>query len=234
MDIRTIYKYNLAYSLFPFKRSQDVIRIDNYKGGEFSVAVVDGWNNLDYLPDNVSGKRVAEFVAQEYPKKFISNPAKDAQHVAEEIDRQVLAMYPAHASCVGAFLFHFDDRDLIVAVGSVVVLYWDGNCWAKPKEIGDYSLDPKKFPSDVSTFFGRGELKADPLYRCHADVVKVSSQTPVLFASDGLEKVLTNQEINSIVPLGSKSSPKTLVSRILTEVKAKGTQNDDISVLVRL
>lgn len=163
-----------------------MIKIHEFRDGDYCFAVVDGWDNPEYYSDNVTGKRVAEYVAKAFPRKFRTS-RESAQHVADEIDKQVLAMYPVHASCVGAFLFHVKNSDISVAVGSVVVLIWGASHWVKPKEIGDYSLDPKKYPSDVSMFFVRGELKSDPLYGCRAETVELSPETPVLLATDGLE-----------------------------------------------
>lgn len=231
--IETLQKYRLAYALLPYKRNQDIIKIHEFGSSDYCAAVVDGWDNPEYYLDNAPGKRVAEFVAQEFPKKFRASSGS-AQSVADEIDKQVLEMYPARASCVGAFLYHTSTSDTIVAVGSVVVLTWDGRRWEKPKEIGDYSLDPKKYPSDVSMFFGRGELKTDPLYGCCADVAEVSSQTPVILASDGLEKVLNIRDINVLPVDSTKRSTKEIIETVLAEVVRRGTQRDDISVLLRV
>ncbi len=82
-------------------------------------------------------------------------------------------------------------------------------------------------------FFGRGELKSDPLYGCRVDVVEAFSQMPVLLASDGLEKVLTVGDINSLPVSPKKRSAKEIVEAILAEVTSRGTQRDDISLLVR-
>jgi len=63
------------------------------------------------------------------------------------------------------FLIGFADKQVIVFVGGGIVFVYKNNQWVKPNEIGDYSIKEKSgFPSDVSHFFGRGELKGDSFY----------------------------------------------------------------------
>ncbi len=181
MDIVDIPEHHIAYAILPYKRNQDVIKITSGKRVPiFAVSIVDGWHNLDYLPGNKAGRDVAEFVAEKFPLEFFNEAKgtiqKKAEKVAASMESQVFQMYPKHASCVGIFLFHHHTHDIIVALGSVVVLWWNGKEWAKPKHVGDYSLDPKKFPSDVSRFVGRGELKTDPRYSYKPDSFPLRSQ----------------------------------------------------------
>lgn len=240
MSIHSLPKFNIAYGLPPSKRNQDVIRIDEYEGGGFSVAVVDGWNNLDYLPNNVSGRRVAEFVAREFPKMFFmikrKSLVKRAEQTAASIDREVISMYPAHVSCVGSFLFMFSRKIVIVSVGNraIGVLLWNGYEWYKPNEIGDYTIEYPKYPSEVSRFFGRGELKKDPMYLAKPDVVICSQSTPLLLATDGLEDVLSLKDINAIVQNPHRQSPRVIVETLLKEIRKRKTQKDDILILVKL
>lgn len=239
MKIVTHLSFNLAYALLPFKRNQDVIKILLGKSeSEYSISVVDGWHNLEFLSGNIEGREVAEYVALQFPNRFLheseSDIQKKANSVAQSLEKDVLRKYPAHVSCVGVFLFHEREQDTIVALGSVVTLLWDGEKWYKPKEIGDYSLDVQHFPSDVSHFIGRGELKSDPMYIYLTDVVQCKPNQPLLFATDGLEKVLSLDEINLISEQVSDKTPKNLIKALLKEIEARKTQRDDISILVRL
>lgn len=234
-------KYRISYSLIPFKRNQDLIKIKNFTNKIiFSASVIDGWNNLDEIKGNVPGKRVASFVAENFPKIFTSLQDTNIQRMAEKtakiVDEKVLKLYPAHASCVGAFLFHYSDRNIIVAVGSIFVYIWSGKSWKKLKEIGDYSLDPSIYPSDVSCFFGRGELKKqDPdLYKVNPDTILIPTKTPIFIGTDGTEEFISIKDLNELTnKVGFDYSEKFISSLNDLASSRKSSQNDDASIFVK-
>ena len=239
--IRTISEYHIAYGLMPYKRNQDVIQIIPGKGDcTYAVSVVDGWNWKEKLADDRVGRRAARYIAKEYPQTFLELDDIDfvrrAETASTVVDKRFLKAFPKYASAVTVFLFSFMNQDIIVYVGKGIVLLWDGKQWTKPVKIGDYFLDETKFgfSNEVSRFFGRGELKGDPLYSCKPDVVVCRPETPVFLATDGLEDVFTLEEITQIIRIDHEISPRELTDRLLTEASRCGTQRDDISVLVRL
>ena len=172
-------KLGIAYALLPFKRNQDVIKIIEFGKGDYCIAVVDGWNKPDAFPDDKPGRDVAHIVANEYPKLFLTY-GKEANKKLEE---RIAKKYPKYASAVAAFLFHSSTEDTIVSVGDVETYVWNGNEWYKPKQIGDHQLDRAHYPSNVSRFFGRGELRDDPIYSSEPDVLSIARLTPVLIAT---------------------------------------------------
>lgn len=237
--IEVLGEHDLAYAVLPFRRDQDIIRvITGKKGVQLVACVVDGWNNPAGIKGNEAGRKAAEYVAGNFPETFLAvrggGPQERAKKAAKIVDQRLLEIYSAHASCVGAFLFSFKREDVIVAVGSVVVLLWNGKRWEKPKEIGDYSLDPAKYPSDVSRFFGRGELKGDPFYSAEPDVVVCSAKKPVFLASDGLEDVLTINYLNKLTQDLADLTPKAFITSLCGEVQRRQkAQRDDISILLK-
>ncbi len=241
-SIRTIQKYHIAYSLLPFKRNQDVIKLLHGKGNlRYAVSVVDGWNWKERLDDDRTGRNVAQFIADIYPRKFQEHLKEKqyrlaAENAAKSVDQQVLAMYPTYVSAVAVFLLSFQMEDVVVYVGKGIVMIWDGRRWVKPKEIGNYFLDETKFgfPNEVSRFFGRGELKGDPFYSCKPDVVVCPAGTPIFLATDGIEDIFTQEEIKEFLKANRNALPQELIRRFRRECSLHGTQRDDISVLVRL
>ena len=174
-----------------------------------------------------------------FPKIFLETEADSlesrAKKASDIIDRQVTRLYPEYISCVASFLFHSKTVDYVISVGDVVTLLWNGKNWYKPKEIHDYQLNPKKYPSNVSCFFGRGELKGKPPYSAEPDVAILSSGTPVIIATDGIKDVLKLHDINKIVGNPSGQAPKKIIEKLLTEIKKrKKFQKDDISILLRI
>ncbi len=242
MEIHTHKRYGIAYTVFPYKRDQDVIRFHPAQGDlRYAVSVVDGWNWKEKLADDTTGRSAAQFIADRYPQAllaYVKNTSykEAAQRASELVDNQLLQQWPAYVSAVAVFLFSFKHEDVIVFVGKAVVLVHNSKVWEKPKEIGNYFLDETKFgfPNEVSRFFGRGELKGDPLYSCTPDVVVCPAGTPVFLASDGLDDVFTQEEITQIIRLDRHPSPRELMDHLLAEVSRRGSQRDDISVLVRL
>ncbi len=240
--VRTLQKYHIAYALLPYKRNQDVITVHYQRGDlRFAASIVDGWNWKEKLDDDRTGRDAAQFIADTYPRRFLEYLKKNqyrlaAANAAKSIDQQVLAMYPKYVSAVATFLLSFMHVDIIVYVGKGIVLVHNGTHWEKPREIGDYFLDETTFgfPNEVSRFFGRGELKDDPLYSCLPDVVMLPSGIPVLLASDGIEDVFYEKELRQILQLDPAASPTSIVERLCAEITRRGTQRDDISLLLRL
>ncbi len=239
--IRTLQKYHIAYGILPYKRNQDVIKVMQGKGDlRYAVSMVDGWNWKEKLDDDRTGRNVAQFIADAYPREFLKHLKKTqyrlaAASAAKRIDKQVLTMYSKYVSAVGVFLLSFHMEDVVAYVGKGIVMIWDGRKWVKPKEIGAYFLDETKFgfPNEVSRFFGRGELKGDPLYSCQPDVVVFPSATSVFLASDGIEGVFSEKELRQILQVDPAASPTSIVERLCAEITSRGTRRDDISLLVR-
>ncbi|OGK12105.1 hypothetical protein A3C98_04010 [Candidatus Roizmanbacteria bacterium RIFCSPHIGHO2_02_FULL_37_15] len=238
--ITFIKKYDISFAKIPFKRNQDTVYFsEQEKDCKFVVSVVDGWNNQKYLEGDVPGRAVAQFVADKFPKTFLRKKEKVLElrvnNACKAMDNKVLKLYPTHASCVGVFMFGFANYELIVTVGSVVVLLWDGKKWVRPKEIGDYSLDPKVYPSDVSRFFGLGELKKlDPkLYKCQADILITGNATPIFLASDGFEDVFDPKSFNNFTYSLKNESSKYFVKNLTKVIQQSGKQKDDIAILTK-
>lgn len=222
---------SVEFLQIPFRRNQDIISIQPHV-----VAVVDGWSNEQFLSGNAPGRETAELVAKEYPQVFLATHGATlvsrAQKVAEIVDKKVLEKFPAHAACVGVFLF-IGKRIDIVSVGTINTFLWNGVKWYKPKEIGNYFLPYPKYTSGSRTFFGRGELKNDTFYAIKADALTVSQSMPVLVATDGLDDVLSVDDLTSISRRVSFHEPGKLLQAFMEEIQKRSTQKDDISFLLR-
>lgn len=222
-------KLGIAYALVPFKRNQDVIKIHDVEPNEYCIAVVDGWNNPKH-PSDISGRKVAQMVADEYPKMFL----KLGKVANKRLDDRIIKRYPTGVSAVATFLFHSGKQETIVSIGDVETYLWNGSNWYKSKQIGDHQLDPQRYPSNVSHFFGRGELRDDPIYSSEPDVLSIAPSTSVLIATDGIKDVLSLGDINSIVGNPRGQDPKKIVEKLVAEIQKRKKQKDDISVLVRI
>lgn len=238
MKIISHPSFNLAYALLPFKRNQDVVRvISGNQDYDYVLCVVDGWNNPNQLKGDVPGRKVAKLVADLYPKQFFQSTIPDvikrANEIATLVDNTVNKLNPHYASAVASFLFHGKSKDVIVSVGDVETYLWDGNKWYKPKEMRDHWIDPKKYPSNVSRFFGCWERKQYPIFSAEPDIMVIPSNTPVMIATDGIKDVLTIDDINSITHHVSDKTPKNLIEALVNEIQRRKTQKDDISILVR-
>ncbi len=233
---------NISYSLIPYQRNQDVIKIQkNNRGAKLIVSVVDGYNDNNKLRDNKPGKNVATFVATNFPKTFLKTQIKDvrkrAEISAEIIDQEVIKIYPAYVACVGGFLFSFESKQIIIVVGSIFVYIWNGFLWKKAKEIGDYSLDLKKYPSDVSRFFGEGELKRQnpTFYKAKPDTVILPYKTPVFIGTDGTEEILSLEDLNHVTKKTGLKSAKKLIDKLTDFIQSKkNLQNDDASIFLKI
>lgn len=238
--VKYLKKFDIAYEIIPCRRDQDVIRIfgnrDKYK---CIVSLVDGYNNLKFIDGNSAGRRTAEVVANKFPELFVETEGKNLEKktriAVRLMDMQVLHLYPAYSSCVGAFLFETKKTYIIIAVGSVVVYIRNGQGWFKPKEIKDYSLDLKIYPADVSRFFGLGELKKQnpELFKCDADVIEIEKTSPVFLASDGYEDIFDLESLNKFTHKLKDKSPKNFIKRLGEEIKNGQKQKDDISILIK-
>lgn len=237
MDIFDVSQYHIAYVLLPYKRNQDIIRIlEKRNDALYVVSVVDGWNELN-LNSDVPGRQVAELVAELYPNNFLSSVMSDTTEKAHAasiaMDAIVMEQYPTCSTCVAAFLFHFLHADIVVTVGDPEVYLWDGSQWYKPKEISDHALDPAEYASNVSRFFGCPKRKRDPLYSAEPDVVKFPPDVPIILATDGIKDVLSIDDINHLWDGLIEKTSKIIISALFTEIQSRGTQKDDISILVR-
>lgn len=121
-----------------------------------------------------------------------------------------------------------------MSVGDVEVYLWKETKWFKPPEISDHWIDPAKYPSNASHFFGSTFRSNDPIFSHKPDVLLISAGSPFLIATDGIKDVLKLDDINALPVDPTKVSPKEIIKTILQEVSRRGTQRDDISVLVRL
>lgn len=235
-------KFGISYSLIPFKRNQDVIKVFEFnKNIKFTTSIVDGYSNKDKLKGNGPGREVATFVADNFPEEFIKINTNNYQKKAEEtsiiIDKKVLKLYPAYAGGVGAFLFDYKNQDVVVALESIYVYYWNGHSWDKPEEIGDYSLDLKKYPSDVSRFFGIGELKkqSPDFYMAKPDTVIFNPKCPIFIGTDGIEELLSVRELNNYTQkIGLDQSEKLIKTLSKLILSRRNLQNDDASIFIKL
>ena len=210
----------VAFALFPYKRDQDLIKIGEYTFKHKKIpyeSITDGWNNSEDILGNDPGRVVAKRVAEQFPKLFvrsigddlsISKPIEDvARKTADAMDKNVLSWYPAHASCVGTFIIGLQDRNIIIAVGTISTYLWNGRAWEKPNGIGDYVLDRQIYTLGSARFFGLGEFKGNSLYSPEPDTVVVSNTTPIFVATDGLimdNSIMTIEELNEY---SKKASP---------------------------
>lgn len=236
--IEVLYEQDIVHATLP-QRNQDVIELylQEFDGVDYVASVVDGWNNPDMIPGNQTGRVAAQFVAAEYPRAFLAASARDFQarawRATQQIERKFLQLYPEHVACVGAFLFSFEVQEIVVVVGDVRVLSWSGLFWEKLPGIGEYKLDPAQYPSGVSRFFGRGELKDDPFYSAKPDVVTCNRETPLLLATDGLEEVMTIADLNEFTQERKGDAPVAFVYALLNELEVNKTLDDDVAFLLR-
>lgn len=246
------FKEKIAFKLLPHKRNQDIVEIGKYsvkKGGEiFFASIVDGWNNPNEMSDDSFGRIVAERVSKEFPHLFLQlleedsfkldNISKIAKETAQKMDKEVISWYPAHASCVGSFIFELPEYTIIVAQGTISTLLWNGKAWEKPEEIGDYILDPKRYESGSRTFFGRGELKNNPFYTADTDTLVVSNDTPILVATDGLileKKMMNLEELNNLSQRSPFLDPETFIDKLGAYIESRRhLQKDDISIFIKV
>lgn len=232
--IRTVQKYHLAYALLPYKRNQDVIKIHEFTGGNYCMAAADGWNGQDIFSDDAPGREVSYLVATEFPTMYLTY-GLEAINMLED---RIAEKYPWRATSVATFLFHLNNKETIVSVGDVETYLWDGRRWYKPKEISDHWLDFAIYESNVARFFGSSKHKADPrfpgIFSAEPDSLEINSETPVMFATDGIKDVLKIGDINALPVNPTKHAAKAIVKTILDEVVHRGSQRDDISVLVRI
>ncbi|MCE5265523.1 MAG: serine/threonine-protein phosphatase [Deltaproteobacteria bacterium] len=200
------------------------------------VSVVDGWNDAEKIASDRPGREAASFVARRFPEFFTPSserhPACAAQEAAKRLDREFLDRYPAHVAAVGAFAFCSTERTLLVSIGTIDVWTLDGAEWHKPPEIGDYFLPQPQYESGSRTFWGRGELKGDPFYALRTDTVVLPPETSFLIATDGMDDVLTLDEINTIHE-DTGAIPGRFFETLVQEVRAGRKQRDDISLLMR-
>jgi hypothetical protein len=232
-------RFGCLYGKKSFKRNQDVVQFftKGAYGLRYVASVVDGWNNENIISGVFSGRLCASYTAKEFPKSIFSIREKyfptRAEIAAKQFDTKIIEKFPAHISCVGCFLFVFEEYEYIVSVGDVRVFEWTGTHWRHLVGISQHVLNLQKYPSDTSRFFGRGELKSDPMYSSQPDVVKIDPVTPILIATDGLTKMMTLTEFNRITIKSMRKSGKDMLETILQYIDNKKTQSDDITLLLR-
>ncbi len=233
----TSYKsFTSEYFLLPHKRAQDVVRIEvDFLGADYVISILDGWHNSKMIDGNVEGKKAAEYVAKLFPRLFLSSDEVDfkkrAQIVADDVDKQLLNIYPQHVSCVGDFIFCREKKIIIVTIGTINTWIFKGGKWIKPRGVYKRELDWRTNESGSETFFGRGELKPSPLYSNKVDVVVLDQQIPLLCATDGLNEILTIRQLNKLN--SKKLLDSSYLPQLLKEIKKRiPNQRDDISVLL--
>lgn len=237
MEIIDVLEYNIAYGLLPFKRNQDIIRVHNLDDDRYIICVVDGWNNPKFTQGDVMGRDIARAVAEKFPIFYEEAQGKmlkmKADGIAKKLNTFVEEIHPRYASCVAFFLIHKNHIDEVISIGDVQLYLWNGSRWYKADELIDHWIDPTKYPSNVSRFIGLGDRKI-PEFSYEPDVMTIPSNQPVLIATDGIKDVLTIDDINALSVNPSKQSPKAIIEMILQEVTRRGTQRDDIDILVRV
>lgn len=237
--VTKVVKGNAFYHLsIPFVRNQDFTKTQELKNGVSFVALCDGWNHREKVPGDNEGKKASRFVAKYFQKLFLASKEKDlikrTKTVCKLLDEKFLSAFPHYVSSVAAFLVVFPKDALIVRVGDVDCFLWKKNCWQRPKVFKDYSLDEAKFGSDVSRFFGRGELKGSSIFSADPDILITDSFQPILLASDGLLRAMSEDELNSISKEALfPTEPNTFIEYIRDFLKKAKTQNDDITVLLK-
>lgn len=236
--IQLVQKFNIAYIEIPFKRNQDLVKITSGTGKlKYIASIVDGWNNPKEIPSNMPGRAVAKYVAETLPKIFLKQTSKNitqnAKRTTEIIDQEVIQKWPAHTSCVGAFLFSFEKQNILLTIGSVLIYIYKNKCWKKPKEIGNYWLDPEQYPSNVSRFIGRGELKKDPLFSAKPDILVLKPTTPLLITTDGFSDIVSESKLIKTLADCKLDSPEKYLNKIVQVIK-KTKQKDDITLFIKI
>ena len=131
--------FSVFCSRIPFRRNQDVILIQQDCGDAGDVvSVVDGWNDIERISSDHTGRETASFVASRYPEAFLALKERTfthtAQDAAEQVDREFLDQYPTHVASVGAFVFCFRKQTVLVSVGTVHSWIWNGIHGTNPKK----------------------------------------------------------------------------------------------------
>lgn len=236
----TIYleEHHIAYNLIPHLRNQDVVQVESEPfPGSLVVSMVDGYSNPDKIKGDEAGRAIADFVSKLFPQVFLQNEEKSfllrAKKTARVVDEKVLSIYPKYVACVGVFLFQRGKKQIIVTVGSVVLYVWNGKKWHKPKEIGNYSLDPRQYGSDVSRFFGGGDNKNKPLFSCEPDAIYINSSIPVFLATDGFEDIFDLKRLNNFTLRLDNLNPKSFIDSLTLKIKNSKKQKDDCSILLK-
>lgn len=241
-----------AFKLYPYKKNQDVVYTGTYitrKKKEIDFAsIVDGWNNPEKISSNEPGRVVAKLVSEKFPALFLQHFESEnynfkqlnkiSDNTAQEIEKEVLSLYPEHASCVASFIVSFADKNIVITISTISTLIWIKNHWEKPKEIGDYRLDPKKYPSGASHMIGRGELKNDSLYLVKTDALIVPKNTPIFISTDGLLMqggIMNLAELNRYSQETSPFNPDKFITGLGQIIeKKRAAQKDDISVFIQV
>ena len=229
---------HIAYNLIPYKRNQDVVRLQLHTyGWDVIISMVDGYDSPDLYEDNKKGRKLAKEVSRLYPFLFVKDSSIEAlfraRRTAEAVDLQILSRYEQGVACVAAFVFQKKNKQILVTVGSVFAYLWDGRKWFKPKEIGDYSLEPRQYGSDVSRFFGGKENKNKPLFSCQPDVVETDADIPVFLATDGFEDVFSLKDLNAFTAHIKNRNPKVFIEELTSAIKRNKKQKDDITILLK-
>lgn len=235
MNIHTLSRLGIAYTLLPYKRNQDVIKIfPQTENAHFVASIVDGFNFRDKIPGNTVGRKAAQFIAETYPEIFLQLTEKDyyvrAKKAAFLADEQFLTRFPRYVSAVGVFIFAFETETVIVALGTIKVWTKKRGVWLKPKQIGDYFLPYPKYYSGSRSLFGFGEVKHNPFYHVRPDVVVVKAHTSILVATDGLDDVMNLDDLNRFTQSVTDKNPEEFVKQLLAEIKRRKTQKDDIAL----
>ncbi len=230
----------IAYELIPYERNQDVVQVSediDAKPEALIASVLDGWNDETKIPGNQPGREVALYAQARFPEIFLGLEDKDvnkrAQAAAAATDSEVLERFHPWASSTGIFLFKLEQQLALIAVGSIVVYASEGEVWQKPTELKDHGLDLKRHPVDVSRFFGLGALKSDPFYSAMPDVATRPLDTSIFIATDGLESVMSDDELKKQLANVRQNEGASFVQTMAELIKQRrDQQKDDCSILL--
>lgn len=236
--MKLIDKLHIAYTQIPGPRNQDVVLIDeNVEGVEYVASVVDGFNFRDKIHGNAIGRQASEFVADNFASQFMHAKGKGyierANYASGALDTLFIEKFPKYVSAVGSFLFHYKEKDIIIALGTIDTFIWKDGQWVKPKEIGNYFLDYPKHYSGSRTLWGFGEVKNNPFYSATPDSLTISPDTPVLIATDGIDDVLSADDLTKLTYKSKSATARGFIAAYEREIALRKTQKDDITLLLR-
>jgi len=241
MDTEKLSKLGIYYAILPFKRNQDVVKIQEINSS-LAISVTDGFHHQDKIPGDKEGRAAADFIADNFPKYFskLSN-IKDYQNrankAAQITDTELIKLFPEYVSGVGAFIIENKKNNIVIATDSIFVYLFSNGRWYKPKEIMTHYLDSKIYVNDCSRFFGHGNLKkpGQTLYQVKTDVIIIPVSQPIILVTDGTDGLLSVDDLNQINKKNSVNDPEKFFKEIKKLIESrKSNQNDDASILLKI